>query len=1101
LRASFARRMLQYVPAPPANGSFSAAAGTSVTGVLAGQAIGGAAPTWASTPSLNVFGGIAGSTTFSFSGGSPTSVVIEPGDTLPAWVTSVTTTGINWGTAAAAGSSYSFRLRASNGFGASTSNVINGTVQAVSTGLWGTEYAYASPIWQQYRHNGTRLTGADGVGHDAAVYNLCCVRGKDHDVIYRGTTGRLYVHGGDVANWSMNLDGFTTGDSLSNQSLTNSFHDTINPTWITREAGRPTSQSEMYAQIDDNQSVMWDSVNDRMLYLSSSSFGNEWAEDSSNGFLGPIISPVTLVNSTTARFASTVATVPVGTKLKFRMTVGAIANVFKRGRVTSVTDIGGGQIEVVLNWWDTLTNFQSPTGVVISRSDTEFVPRHSTPTGAWQEANLGTEYYNESTGKFYAAIMAMDFTTRKFSRILFEAAARDTGQIKAGGVFLPAAATGRGPEVWAFSGGYFSQMAKYDLTAGTVTIYSTGMGDSTSNVDAVRTNKGCHDGRGNIYFTGPRASPANLIVVNVRGATPTAAYKATNYPGRMVNTDPDINFSMVSYRMVWNEEIQRIELYCIENGGTVVDGAASIFLIDPSTTPAKVERVTDVDANGRKISAAGVAHVPTVGASPAHTWLVGGAGAEPAGIEPCSRSRIFIAANRRKWEELTPGPHWYQSFTPFNPKATDDSTTYSQISQIPEPCFGHWVPETDSNGHNTGKVFIRAGGDGNYGGNEVTILRMDQITGTVYPTQLNTVTSSAGFAQWHNRIRTGFQSGSTTAASELLINPANPAEWSPVSIHTQFINTFVPGYGYVEDWISPTSLSTSGVRHTRSAYAAANPGVLSAAINDNSYPDGNWGNSYGMAQQLGGVSNSLNFWSDTGGNAGKWQRAFISGTGRGKRLACFNPTRNVLLGYIEDTSDTCRFFEWTPGAADFTSVKVFSGSSEVVNQAPGWTAPVGGWGSNASAIWWVEGDDYLIYRRTYGSAAANGFMRYNRSTKVLTALRTTTGSAILDAHFGTGKEGTAIINREARQIIWVLFSAMSSSATLTLYRSSFDDLMNLRPLYVSNGTQTFNIDNQIERVGIKNGFVFNGQLYLMSRAGINYGLNLNAAKVHRIPIY
>ncbi len=958
-----------------------------------------------------------------------------------------------------------------------------------SKDLWGPEYDYNALNWRLYRRDyATQLTSADGVGHAAAEYNFPLRKAKDNVAIYRPTSGRVYTFGGDQSMWSMNLEGFSTSSSSSNNVIFASFSET-NPTWIAREAGYPNSPSEMYAQIDDCPSGMYDSVSDRLLYMYNSTFGTEWDGQAT-------ISSVALVNATTARFPSSVTAVPVGTKLKFLMTVGANANVFKRGRVAAVKDAGGGQVEVTLTWWDTMLNFQNPAGVVISKPEN----RHSSPTGAWQEVGLSGEYYNESTGKWYAAVMSMDFTTRQISRLLFEVAARgECSGERWSAQFLPASATGRGPEVWSFSGGsWLASAAKFDFATMRATKYTTGLPQTSATSYATATNMGCSDAKGNIFFVAPESSPVtNLVVCNVRGAAPSFTLVPTDYPARLVNT----TMPWVSYRMVWNEEIQRIELYCMDSGGSIVDGNCTIFLINPYTRPAKVERVGNTDANGRKISGSTVVQVATTGTSAAHTWMMGGAAAEAATLEACSRSRVFIAANRRKWEELTPGPHWYQAFTKFNPKATDDSTAHSQIAQVPTPCFGNWVPETDSNGNNTGKVFIRAGGDGDYGGNEVTILRLDQLSGTTYPTQLNTVTSAADFANWHQRIRTGFQQGSTTGASELLINPANPAEWAPVSIHTQFINSFVPGYGYVEDWISPTSLSTGGPRHLRSAYKAVN-GSLSVAINDSSYSDGNWGNSFGMAQQLGGVSSSLNVWSDTGGNAGKWQRAFVSGTGGRRRLACFNPTRNLLLGYTEQSDGQAVFFEWTPGQPDFAEVKRMA-AGEVINNDPGWTSAINPGGSNASAIWWLEGDDYLIYRRYY-SQPVTGFLKYNRATRSMTRLRTSTGSPILDAHFAAGKEGTAVVHRANREVIWVLFNAPSSAATLALYRSSFDDLMNLRPMYVSNSSQTFNIgpDSQVASVGIKNGLAINGWLYLMTVGGAQYaGSNIKEAKVHRLPIY
>jgi len=137
VRASFARRMLQYVPLPPATSFLVSASGVSTTSAMVGTAIGGVAPVWASTPSISVTATVSGYQAFSFTGGAPTSVVVEPGDTLPAYFT-LSLTGISWSGSSTAGATFSFRLRASNVNGYSTSGVISGTVAAApaSTGFF-----------------------------------------------------------------------------------------------------------------------------------------------------------------------------------------------------------------------------------------------------------------------------------------------------------------------------------------------------------------------------------------------------------------------------------------------------------------------------------------------------------------------------------------------------------------------------------------------------------------------------------------------------------------------------------------------------------------------------------------------------------------------------------------------------------------------------------------------------------------------------------------------------------------------------------------------------------------------------------------------------
>jgi hypothetical protein len=239
LRASFARRMLQYVPAPPANGSFSAAAGTSVTGTLVGVGIGGTAPVWNSTPSLSVTATQSGFAAFSFTG-TPTSVTVEPGDTLPGWVSAITVAGISWNTSAVAGSAYSFRLRATNAFGYSTSNAISGTVAAApaSSGF------FAGWTPQQYVAIRSLSSAPDG----SEVNGMPCT-GKQTRLIAH-PDGKQYFFGGDTPNsgdqriWTLNPGTWQPSTPSTGWTM-------VHPWW--------PNTGNVYPVHHDCSSVVWDS--------------------------------------------------------------------------------------------------------------------------------------------------------------------------------------------------------------------------------------------------------------------------------------------------------------------------------------------------------------------------------------------------------------------------------------------------------------------------------------------------------------------------------------------------------------------------------------------------------------------------------------------------------------------------------------------------------------------------------------------------------------------------------------------------------------------------------------------------------------------------
>jgi hypothetical protein len=1101
LRASFARRMLQYVPAPPANSSFSAAAGTSVTGVLAGQAIGGAAPTWASTPSLNVFGGIAGSTTFSFSGGSPTSVVVEPGDTLPAWVTSVTTTGINWGTAATAGSAYSFRLRASNGFGASTSNVISGTVQAVSTGLWGTPYNYNTPAtWGMYARDNTTRLGTPA--HTIAYLNTGYVKSKDMLGVYNPTQDRIVYMGGDPDPWVItNVDGYNSG-SGSNGTFWGSFALT-DPRRIKRERGTPTDNSKLYAQRDDGPFLVHDESASRAVYFGSSTFGYD-VELGRPWHPAPV-SPVTYLSANSARFAGTVAGCPVGTKLRFEITHPVGGAVSMRGRVTAVSDAGGGNIDVTVSWHDPNCTFQAPQSVLVAVDPQLYAAGSAwTPTGPWQEDSNFVSY-DEVKNRKQCRLLAFNYSTGEVTRLLFDLQGAATGGNRFNGQYLSATATGRGPEIWAFDKA--SQAAtKYDLTALTATNYSL---DTSGQTDTYTTyvNQGCSDDAGNIYVFS--ATHDKFGVVNVRGASPTYTVKAHDYPTRLYPSGASQGF--ICYAMVWNRDIRRVEMYCASDGDSLGGEAKPwLYLVDPSTTPYKVELIGNTDDTGSRIRAATFVRVNK---TPQETWMFGGN--QDNALSADQKLRVFIAANKREWQTLTTGPHWYHSFSEFNGKATDavDAVaTATQVSAFPAPIFGHWVPEIGNDGLHTGKVYIRAGGDGDYGGNEVTILRLDQpLTGTTFDTQLNTVTSAADFALWRNRIRTGLQSGSTGSPKEVLLNPADLTEFQPVSVHTWHMNSFVPGYGYVESMRAPATIG--GTTTTlRSQCVGLFPVLNGTVLTDNSYADNLWGASRFIQGDASPslMTGALIAWSEAGASAGKWQRTVVD-SNTNKRLACFNTTRNRLVGYNSQSSGEVQFYEWTPGAGSFVAIgsPIYPGS--VTNNDGVYS--VEDPGNHSDAIWWIEGDKYLIRKCSPAGAAQHGFLTYDRSNNTL--VRNRSGApggawnAICDAADAAKWAVTVAFDRARREAYWIVGQGtQSADRAALLYRSSFDDLWNWRPMHVRNSSELIvagkGDGNTASVVGIKYAFVAGDFIYVCVGLGAGmYGpsSDIRAAKVLRLPIY
>jgi hypothetical protein len=1010
-----------------------------------------------------VFGGIAGSTTFSFSGGSPTSVVIEPGDTLPAWVTSVTTTGINWGAAATAGATYSFRLRASNGFGASTSNIISGTVQAVSTGLWGTPLSYTAAIWNYTSRTGAALrTNVAAAGGNISLVGPVYAS-KHTQGFYRPTDGRVYIGWGDQSPANLaDADGmFDTSSPGDSQPLTVSF--IPGSTTMRREYGSRFSDSAPYDSdvwlSADEGFAVYDSVADRAILNNIDSFtlqffqgGNTWRGDALT-YVGP--TQFSVPGDLTATYAARKA-------VMVECTVAAAggATLRKRGRISGST-FGGGVTTVTVAWWDSDFAFQSPIRAVPAAS------------------NGGIQAYNDpsfrtSDSKWVTRLWAMNFTTRAWTPIVFSVPGQsDSGVNAKNAVFVPGSITGRGDEVHSWAA---DRMTVWNLATNTVTRPTTGGVPFGENGQCWP----CFDGKryAYIWVTGPGvfsqlrrwdviAQTQTIIPVTYQGQPLTDTGTGTvAYLGSKAWADGIWTF--------WNAELNRIELWLNSAGPVGAEVYADIWLVDPAN-PTAPELIARQDDTGAKIRTNNPIHIPTVGSTPAQT--VASADMSFGGAPWPDKMRFFIAANRRKWANVTHGQRWINNFGRGSNPNTYSSSTPSQTDKIPYFTFGAWVEGLDNSGNPTGVLYHRVGGDGDYAGNEVVQIRLDQIgSGSAVPLQANLSTDLTTANEWKNRIWcTRWPVGGTGGQSDICLNPANLSQWSPASIHTWGVNSFVPGWGYVEDFVAPLNLP--------SGY-------------DNLYGSIPW-----IEHLTTGINplttQALRFWSETGANAGLWVKGPLKGSISRSTLADYNASVGKLIGFTRNTNNYSEVWEWTPGGSIVSRGNAYvrhNGENKAV-------MPV----TVDSAAFWLSGTKYLILSKGTGDGFWPGpwIVGYDHATPAgeHTLYKGANGSAILDGM----SQVTVTIDRARQEIIWWCLPSAAARFTnaFYLYRSPISDPMNLKKMYfVGEGGVESQFLDEVGGSGLRIGAAYDGYLYTMKRSGtMPVDDGDPAGQIVRIPIY
>jgi hypothetical protein len=500
----------------------------------------------------------------------------------------------------------------------------------IGTDAWGPEYSYASPMWRQYRRDrATRVNSLSDLAERNTGYTLI----RNLFPSYRPADGRVWYGHGNSRTWILqNTDGYKDSPQDSSGTTVFSFHPD-NPTHVTRERAWPLDPDQMYGQVIDG----WrghDPVHDKWLSVPACGHGTEWDAN----WNPTSISPVQYVSSTKARFAATTTQVRVGEKLKFFINHPAAgANLGMRGRVTAVADVGNGQVEVTLKWFDPDITFQNPQSVLISAND----PTNSffEPLGAWQEGATEGQYvyFHEGKQKFCTALNSMDYDTGVMSRLFFTMPSRDTSVCGNSGQIMTPASTGRGHELWLFKGASADWIGKYDLQSLEYTAWGTSAG-----LEAAHGNFGCGDENGNLYLLGPLDN--KLYVWNIRGSSPVRTVKTIS--ASQIIDPAHINPGF-SYVMKWNSQISMIELYASRTNQPLGVGDIKICLLDPSTDPVQVRQIGSRDQNGQQVWGAMFVHIPSNGTVPARTLLMGGTGYTQWGIpggEP-DKLRTFVAAN------------------------------------------------------------------------------------------------------------------------------------------------------------------------------------------------------------------------------------------------------------------------------------------------------------------------------------------------------------------------------------------------------------------------------------------------------------------------
>lgn len=977
-------------------------------------------------------------------------------------------------------------------------------------GLWGPEYEYFNDEWRQFRRD--RITRVNTTGNSAA-YNSAYHGARNCQPSYRPADGRVWYAVGNQKTWGLtDVDGFSeNGGTISSNVGIFSFP-LSNPYHITREGGRPTDITKSFGQAI-NPWKGHDPQNDRLLYVGAAAHGAEWQTNYID------VSPVTYLSPTSAQFPGTPTMVPVNTKLKFFCTVGAETNVPFYARVVSSRDAGGGQVAVNFTARNDFIAFQEPSSVRIPSANAPFY----TPTGPWHDGASSEFEYKQSSGRWYCYLNAINYSTGETSKAYFELPSKTTPLGGGFGAVLSPTSTGRRYELWTFTGTGGDGMCKFDLAAHTMTFYQLGA-FTNHRLESALTNVGCGDEQGNLYLWGVnRETGVNTLhIFNIRGLTPTEEMRQVTEPSIIPRDHVNVGFC---YHMVWNEEIRRIELYAARTNTLGAGEDITIYLIDPYTNPARVELIGNKDQNGLTVVGALFCGIPGDGANPPRTLCLAGQGSTAQAVE-IDKLRTFVAANRRSWQELSPLPHRQMAFVNRRPLLTEQSSTVITREGLSHPCFNSITPVVGPSGVNTGDFVYMAGGDGDYGGNDVfTCFASSVDSQRRFEVRSNTWESDSDVYIWHKRIRTPYQSSAVYFNAELIGNPSNLAEWQPQSSHWGYICTYHPTLGLLADSVAPDTVMRDWTgsmtpRDRISTSSADSPWYFESPSPSKNYPvnfaDNSdmsyWGLSRGNNHSGRGSVPALIAWNRIGVNAGKWRRLTLATNNGSVRNLALNAGSGRLIGFRAEGGGNGSVWrlETNSGVPEWSLVRAYTPVDVVGNTGD---AVFDDSGSRLMSAEWIAGDLYIVrrYVSLIGKGAHQSFLLYDDAgTGTLVNLRGTYGNAILNAEANANGQRFIMCapDRENGRMVWLVPRGDANAhRALDIYTSPFADLMNWKKLYVKDGESLILQHGSADldatgNTGLKPAFVANGYLYFTTAYGaVRPSWATGGMRVLRLPLY
>jgi hypothetical protein len=386
--------------------------------------------------------------------------------------------------------------------------------------------------------------------------------------------------------------------------------------------------------------------------------------------------------------------------------------------------------------------------------------------------------------------------------------------------------------------------------------------------------------------------------------------------------------------------------------------------------------------------------------------------------------QAFIGGNLA-WQTLTHGQSYWKP--PGRTPRLDlhDAQPMALSSSCPAPQWGDVVAEIDTRGMPTGRVMWRLGGDGDYTGNEIHTAFLDQIANRSVPLQTNMAVDAASAQAWTNDIHISIIAGGTRKQGDIFCQKDNNGIWQPAATHGYSTVGYFPGLGYIED-----------------PRGAANI-VVTRQINPTPYPGQTdpygWGTkSYGMTA---GVK-AIIAWNRTGPNAGLWRVGTeLPDTWSFMPIGEWNPnTGKTLHIHVPSSMDRTAIYEWDGTASNPTLVvqnllvSVDGARKPLVNET----------GLSAGVCHWLEGTKYILYNNYATALLPCFFTLWDRgSPNSATASRGANGNAAIDQ----SQLAQLTLDRVNRDAYWFVVPPGASPSNkrfpFRLYRSSFDDLMNL----------------------------------------------------------